>query len=177
MSKLFSVVAFSELKLGKTEPVQTSKGRGGANHDAMLWGIIQKAEAFFDELGSRSLVIVQLWDNVNEIALTGIEGKYLASVIVGENEIIGPLGCPSIAKIMTHLGLGVSDILPIEAPVNIASVWNDSVKPCGVRRELAKQLTIKASEFKKNGDPFLKFVDGTAELTEDGETELVPESV
>jgi hypothetical protein len=169
--KLISAIV-QGLSFASPIALPSGKGRGGAKLDPMLWGFIVRLETFFERIGQRVIQIVGLIENEEYDALTGQKGMHGVYISDGES-IIGPLGVPSLGKIMTHLELGMDDIALL-APTadnpdfpDIASAWNRNgvdangyPDRCVVRTELVKMLKHYQRAFMEKGNPFDVFQTG-----------------
>lgn len=165
------VSALGLSSFGASKPLSSGKGKGGAKLDPMIYGFIVRLASYMDVIGARVISIIGLIENEPFVALTGQDGVYGFYLSDGKNPI-GPIGCPTLGKIMAHFGIDIlSGIVALspddenpDAP-DILSVWNrerhdgpdaDADYRCHARIELAKQITKYTAQFKVKGNPFLK---------------------
>lgn len=158
--KLLFNEAFSLEGLSATETLASERKGGGAKHDGMLFELSTRLIPFALSLADSEheagkVILTDLIENEEYTALTGIDGLHGFYVAVSATETVGPLGAPSLAKIMTDGNLGMADVF-IARPV-IAKVWNNTSKKSAARKALADALKNSMRTFSEKGNPFNKF--------------------
>jgi hypothetical protein len=166
--KLFSNEPIDILKLGGTDTLPNEQGGGGAKLDGLLFSWIERVKPFIQSLACPTsingiLILTGIIEDEEYTALTGQEGKYGFYIAESMTVSLGPIGAPSLGKIMVDMGLTLDDLKIVPM---LHSSWNSVTPKNKARIALSVQLSRYASIFEATGNPFDKMRDSENVNTE-----------